>query len=198
MTESCGWPAPDLLSVSPALGSLKPSSHLTMLPGMVSLTLFFTGVSLTADLLVTEKEAGTLARDWSLGVETVVCLVCQVSVQMIVVMSQVLTSLLLLALLYPLSAPVLAGVGLLVVLQSVCGMVWGILISLVTKSREQAVQVSLALIFPLFLLSGILWPVISMPVWLQYVSSVLPLTDVTTAITSIILRGTVSPMLLLR
>ena len=107
-----------------------------MLPGMVSLTLFFTGISLTADLLVTEKEAGTLARDWSLGVETLHSLVCQVCVQLIVVISQVLTSLLLLALLYPLSAPVMSGVGLLVVLQSVCGMVWGILISLISKSRS--------------------------------------------------------------
>ena len=57
---------------------------------------------------------------------------------------------------------------------------------------------SLALIFPLFLLSGILWPVISMPVWLQYVSTILPLTDVTTVITSLILRETVSPLLVLR
>ena len=51
------------------------------------------------------------------------------------------------------------------------------------------IQVALALIFPLVLLSGVLWPSISMPVWLQWLATCLPLTDATAVTTSLILRG---------
>ena len=49
-----------------------------MLPGLVPITLYFLALALTADLVVTELEAGLLARDWVAGVSTLHTLVCQV------------------------------------------------------------------------------------------------------------------------
>ena len=56
----------------------------------------------------------------------------------------------------------------------------------------------MGLIFPLFLLSGVLWPHQSQPAWLQVISSWLPLTWPTSLISSLILRSTASPGLVLR
>merc|ERR1719411_684020 len=77
-------------------------------------------------------------------------------------------------------------------------MVWGVIISLCCKARDQAIQASLALIFPLFLLAGVLWPPQAMPVWLQWISVCLPLTPPTHLISSLILRSTASPGLVIR
>ena len=57
---------------------LCAGSHLTLLPGLVPITLYFLALALTADLVVTELEAGLLARDWVAGVSTLHTLVCQV------------------------------------------------------------------------------------------------------------------------
>ena len=186
------------MSVSAALGSLEPESHVTMLPGMLPSTLFFMALSLTADLLVTELEEGTLARDWSQGVNTTHNLTAQITVQLIIVSLQVLSSVILLALLYPLPPLVMLAVAGSLLLLSVCGMVWGVMISLCCQARDQTIQASLALIFPLFLLAGVLWPRLSTPAWLQFLSAWLPLPPPPSLLTSLVLRHTALPALLLR
>ena len=193
-----GVGALEFWSVSAALGSLEPESHLTMLPGMVPSTLFFMGLGLTADLLVTELEGGTLARDWSLGVNTTHNLTAQIMVQLGIVSLQVISSVIMMALIYPLSPTIILAVTGLLLLLSVCGMVWGVIISLCCQARDQAIQAALALIFPLFLLSGVLWPNQAMPVWLQWISSCLPLTAPTHLISSLVLRSTATTGLVIR
>ena len=135
--QSCdgGGGALELLSVSAALGSLEPESQVTMLPGMVPITLFFMALSLTADLLVTELEAGTLARDWSQGVNTSHNLTAQVMVQLIIVSLQVTSSVIMMALLYPLSPSIILAVFSLLLLISLSGMICGVIISLICKAR---------------------------------------------------------------
>ena len=76
---------------------------MSMLPGMVPITLYFLALALTSDLVVTELETGVLSRDWVHGVNTVHSLVCQVSVQMLVVILQILSSVVMMTILYHLS-----------------------------------------------------------------------------------------------
>ena len=76
------------------------------------------------------------------------------------------------------------------------------------------IQVALTLIFPMFLVSGVmmivtiimmviiyniypqvLWPVLAMPGWLQVVASLLPGTHATAAAASLVLRGTLGAAL---
>ena len=185
-----------------------------MLPGMVPSSLFLMGLGLTADLIVTELEGGTLARDWAQGVNTTHNLTAQIAVQLIIVSLQVISSVIMMALIYPLPPTIILAVTGLLFLLSLCGMVWGVIISLCCQARlvtyqssvlsphisrrDQAIQASLALIFPLFLLSGVLWPNQAMPVWLQWISLCLPLTPPTHLISSLILRSTASLGLVIR
>ena len=74
-----------------------------MLPGMVPITLFFLALALTSDLTVTEIETGVLARDWIHGVNTFHSLICQLIIQLIVVSCQVISSVVMLAIIYSLS-----------------------------------------------------------------------------------------------
>ena len=67
-------------------------------------------------------------------------------------------------------------------------MVWGAVISLACGTREQVIQMALAIIFPMFLMAGVLWPRTTMPVVLQYLAECLPLTPACDAVRDLMLR----------
>ena len=67
-------------------------------------------------------------------------------------------------------------------------MVWGAVISLACRTREQVIQMALAIIFPMFLMAGVLWPRTTMPVVLQYLAECLPLTPACDAVRDLMLR----------
>jgi len=169
-----------------------------MLPGMVVITLHFLALALTADLMVTEKEEGTLQRDWTAGVSAPFALLIQICVQLIVVLIQVSLSVGMLIYLYNPPASVVGAVAFLLMLQCCCGMVWGSVLSLSCKTRDQVIQLSVGIIFPAFLLSGVLWPRIGMPTFLKYLSEGLPLTPTCDSVRDLLLKGQVGPGILAR
>ena len=60
-----------------------------MLPGMMVMTLQSLALALAADQIVTERDEGTLARDWALGIPAPLALLIQLLTQLIVVLAQV-------------------------------------------------------------------------------------------------------------
>ena len=198
--EQCGGSAgsSQWIDFSALLGSLEMESHLTMLPAMVVITLHFLALALTADLLVTEKEQGLLQRDWTAGVPTVLALSAQVMVQSGIVVIQVTSSVAFLICLYHPPAKVVILVSIFILLQCWCGMVWGAVISLAFHTREQVIQTALAIIFPMFLMAGIIWPRTTMPVFLQYLAECLPLTPACDAVRDLLLRDQLCGWLALR
>jgi hypothetical protein len=60
-----------------------------MLPAMMVMTLQSLALALSADQIVTEKDEGTLARDWALGIPATLALLIQLTTQLIVVLAQV-------------------------------------------------------------------------------------------------------------
>jgi hypothetical protein len=67
----------------------KLSGHVTMLPSMMVMTLQFLALALAADQIVTERDEGTLARDWALGVPAYLALLTQLLTELLVVLVQV-------------------------------------------------------------------------------------------------------------
>jgi ABC-2 type transport system permease protein len=65
----------------------------------------------------------------------------------------------------------------------------GIFLSMFARTEFQAVQFIPLVVVPQFLLSGILFPVVTEPKWLQYVSDVLPLTYAVNALRDVMLKG---------
>ena len=171
------------------LGTLDMASHLTMLLAMVVITLHFLALALTTDLFITEKEQGLLQRDWTAGVPTTLALAAQICVQSLIVFIQVSSSVALLVLLYLPKVKVMILNTFIILLQCWCGMVWGVVISLACRTREQVIQPALAIIFPMFLIAGVLWPRTTMPVVLQYLAECLPLKPAGDAVRDLMLRG---------
>lgn len=77
----------------------------------------------------------------------------------------------------------------LTILQGLCGMCFGFVISAICELERNAIQLALGSFYPTLLLSGVIWPIEGMPTVLRYVSLCLPLTMATTSLRSMLTRG---------
>lgn len=78
---------------------------------------------------------------------------------------------------------------LITILQGLCGMCFGFVISAVCELERNAIQLALGSFYPTLLLSGVIWPIEGMPTILRYIALFLPLTMATTSLRSILTRG---------
>merc|ERR1719412_3254344 len=77
----------------------------------------------------------------------------------------------------------------LTMLQGLCGMAFGLLVSALCDNEQDAIQLALGSFYPNLLLSGIIWPLEGMPMYLRYISYVLPQTFACEALRGILSRG---------
>lgn len=75
------------------------------------------------------------------------------------------------------------------ILQGLCGMCFGFVISAACELERNAIQLALGSFYPTLLLSGVIWPIEGMPYVLRGISTFLPLTLATTALRSMMTRG---------
>ncbi len=167
-------------------------SH-TMMPGVISMVLMLLALALTADQLVSEKEEGLLTRDYVCGVTIPVYLSAQMFVHCSVIAVQILLSgIFLKALFLSLPWPIVLFFVPFWFTQSVCGMSVGLAITVIGKNKDQVIQMGMAIIFPLVLLSGILWPLIAMPNALRILALAMPTTVPAEVSRAIVLNQTLA------
>jgi ABC-2 type transport system permease protein len=88
--------------------------------------------------------------------------------------------------------PIAGSLGLLLFLGAgfvVCALAIGILISTVSKTQLQAMQLSVLIILPSVLLSGFVFPREAMPKLIQYLGYALPLTYFLNILRGIVTKG---------
>ena len=78
---------------------------------------------------------------------------------------------------------------LVIALLAVVSQALGILLSSLAKREAQAVQFIPFIILPVFLLSGIFWPIQAIPTWLRPFSYLVPPTYAVDAVRSVMLKG---------
>ena len=78
---------------------------------------------------------------------------------------------------------------LIAALLAIASMAFGILLSAAARTETQATQMIPLIVLPVFLLSGIFWPMEAIPAWLQPAAYVLPPTYAVEALRSIMIRG---------
>jgi len=78
---------------------------------------------------------------------------------------------------------------LVAALLAITSMAFGILLSSAAKTETQATQMIPLIVLPVFLLSGIFWPLEAVPAWLQPAAYALPPTHAVDALRSIMVRG---------
>ncbi|XP_055905605.1 ABC transporter G family member 23 isoform X2 [Eupeodes corollae] len=174
----------------PIYGTMNPSFTDFVAPGVILTIVFFLAVALTSSALIIERTEGMLDRSWVAGVSPGEILFSHVVTQFVVMCGQ--TSLVLIFMLVVFGVTnngELFWVIVITLLQGMCGMCFGFLISAVCELERNAIQLALGSFYPTLLLSGVIWPIEGMPIVLKYISLVLPLTLATSSLRSILTRG---------
>ncbi|KAK2586136.1 hypothetical protein KPH14_001409 [Odynerus spinipes] len=174
----------------PIYGSNEPSFTDFVAPGVILTIVFFLAVALTSSALIIERMEGLLDRSWVAGVSPGEILFSHVVTQFVVMCGQTALVLIFMILVFRVECKGEIGwVIILTILQGLCGMCFGFVISAICELERNAIQLALGSFYPTLLLSGVIWPVEGMPTVLRYISQGLPLTMATTALRSMLTRG---------
>ncbi|XP_031632898.1 ABC transporter G family member 20 isoform X2 [Contarinia nasturtii] len=174
----------------PIYGTSTPSFTDFVAPGVILTIVFFLAVALTSSALIIERTEGLLDRSWVAGVTPFEILFSHVVTQFVVMCGQTALVLIFMILVFEITCNGdIFGVIILTLLQGMCGMCFGFVISAICELERNAIQLALGSFYPTLLLSGVIWPIEGMPFILKYISYCLPLTQATTALRCMLTRG---------
>lgn len=160
------------------------------IPGLVGLIMQNITVLLTAFALVRERERGTIEQLIVTPIKSYELILGKLLPYVIIGFLDFIFSLALGLLWF--QVPVKGSLSLLLVLGAgfvICALAIGILISTISKTQLQAMQLSVLIILPSVLLSGFVFPREAMPKFIQYIGYALPLTYFLNILRGIITKG---------
>jgi ABC-2 type transport system permease protein len=162
-----------------------------MIPGLCGIILVFVGTVATALGVVRERQSGTMEqlavmpfrpRDVFLGKIAPYLLIAAVDMVVVVVAGMLLFDV-------PFRGSVATfALGALLFLFVTLGT--GVLISTVSQTQGQAIQLAMMTMLPQFLLSGLFFPLYSMPWGVRWIGYLLPLTWFIKVARGVMVRGT--------
>uniref|UniRef100_A0A6G1S9A6 ABC transporter G family member 23 n=1 Tax=Aceria tosichella TaxID=561515 RepID=A0A6G1S9A6_9ACAR len=174
----------------PIYGDREPTFTEFMAPGVLLSIAFLAAVALTAIALVQERKEGVLERSLVAGVTSTEFIMSHVITQLLVLHVQVFLLLMFTFLVFEIpSRGYFFWVILLTLLQSSCGMAFGLMISAMTKEETSATMLALGSFYPNLLLSGTVWPTQAMPDAMRYFAYCLPQTLPIESLRYILSRG---------
>lgn len=165
-----------------------------MVPSIMPFAVFFMSFILSIISLINERKAGTM--DLLLLSPYHKSNIIMGYMIPLSVVSIIQATILLLLTIFAFQVPVIGGIGayfaiyLMLLLIGWCGMGLGFLLSTVAKTELQAVQFIPMVIFTALLLSGILMPLETLPVWLRPISYLIPLTYSAEYMRTVMIEGT--------
>ena len=126
-----------------------------MAPGFILTLAFFSSIATASLTLVLERKDGIFERSLVAGVAPNEYILSHVITQTVIVVFQTILVLLISFAFFdvPNTGPIF-WVSVLIVMQGVCGMAYGVLISAIAKEVSFTLTVCMASMFPQFLLSG--------------------------------------------
>jgi ABC-2 type transport system permease protein len=172
-----------------------------IVPGLLGVILQLTMVMMTAMALTRETERGTMENLLSMPATPLEIMLGKVLPYLVVGAVQVVVVLLAARLLFAVPfegalPAVLAGVFIFVLAL----VILGYLISTISRTQMQAMQLTFFFFLPSLMLSGFMFPYRGMPGWAQVLGEIFPLTHFLRLIRSIMLKGadmaTVAPSFL--
>lgn len=188
------------LAQKPSLGGVEVSTRVLYnpslrnqnftIPGLVGLIMQNITVLLTAFALVRERERGTIEQLIVSPVKSSELILGKLLPYVFIGFFDFLFSLAL-GMLY-FNVPINGSIGLLLFLGAgfvICALAIGILISTVSKTQLQAMQLSFLVILPSVLLSGFVFPREAMPKLVQWLGYAMPLTYFLNILRGIITKG---------
>lgn len=169
--------APQLIPATEILYNPDLKSANVMIPGLLGMVVMFMGTLMTAIGVVREREYGTLEQlvvtpirplELMIGKLLPYFLIATVDFAIVFVAGSYLFSLH-----FAGNLPVFLALSLLFEFTAL-GL--GLLVSTVSQNQQQAMQLAIFVIIPQLILSGLIFPLASMPRAIQYFSYLLPFT----------------------
>jgi ABC-2 type transport system permease protein len=162
-----------------------------MIPGLCGIILVFVGTVATALGVVRERQAGTLEqlavmpfRAWQVFVGKIAPYLLIAVIDMVLIVGAGM-----LVFNVPFRGSVLTfALGALLFLFVTLGV--GVLISTVSQTQGQAIQLSIMTLLPQILLSGLFFPLYSMAAGVRWIAYVLPMTYFVKVARGVMVRGT--------
>jgi ABC-2 type transport system permease protein len=186
---AAGQPSAPTLAVTTLFNPDLKTSWV-MIPGIIGLILTFIGTIITSIGLVREREAGTLEQLAVMPLKPSAVVLGKISPYFLLacVDMALITVLGLWLFGVPFAGdPLIFIVGAALFLFVVLGL--GVLISSVSKTTGQAIQLAFMVLLPQILLSGMIFPLQAMAAGVRWIGYILPLTWFTEISRGVMLRG---------
>jgi ABC-2 type transport system permease protein len=159
-----------------------------LVPGLVSMSIMWTGISSAASSLVEDRVRGIRRRILSTPTSRAAILLGDTLSHVVLIGIQVIILLLVAVLLYNLSIIGDLWLVFLVILVGMFSMIGiGLVVSSFAKTADEASHLGMLINFPMMFLSGVFFPVSEG--WMYYLSRVFPLTYVNEALRDVMVRG---------
>ena len=156
---------------NPTLASLN-----TMIPGLVAVILMISLMVVLSQAVVRERESGTLEQMFVTPIQRTEYLIGKVAPYLLLAIAQLMLVAIVGLLWFKVpfhGAPLVALTGVALFMLSAIGL--GLLVSLISSTRQQAQQAVLFLMLPFMVLSGFIFPISSMPDAIKPVTYAIPL-----------------------
>ncbi|WP_234117199.1 ABC transporter permease [Clostridium hydrogenum] len=160
------------------------------IPGLIGLIMQNITILLTAFALVRERERGTIEQLTVSPLKSPEIIFGKLIPYIFIGFLDFLFSLVLGLVWF--KVPINGSLPLLLILGVgfvICALAIGILISTISKTQLQAMQLTILVLLPSVLLSGFVFPIEAMPKFVQIISSILPLTYFIDILRGIITKG---------
>ncbi|XP_043552641.1 ABC transporter G family member 20 [Chiloscyllium plagiosum] len=182
--------SPPVKFEEPICGNKHPDFTTFIVPGTILSITFFLALGLTALSFVIEKREGLLDRSWAAGVSSLELILAHTFSHLLTMIIQITLLLIFTFLVFKIpNEGSLLVIVILILMQGITGMAVGLIISASFDDEQSAAQVSLGIFYPCIVLSGIIWPLESIPYPLRYVSFILPQTYASEALRGVTDRG---------
>ena len=160
-------------------------------PGIMAMTIMFAAMTGLAGSISRERELGTLDGIISAPVSRLSIVLGKSFAQVVRGLLQAVLALVLTVVLFGVVVHGSYGLLALLLLLTVFSFIGiGVMISALASQQETAMTIMMTLTFPMLFLSGALFPIQQMPVFMQWISKGLPLTYAVEALRKCVVLGT--------
>ena len=162
----------------------------SIVPGLIALILFQTATSLTALAIVRERERGTMEQLIVTPIRSWELILAKITPYILVSFADTLLILVLGTLIF--GVPIRGSIILLFAMTGLYllpTLGYGLVISTIARTQQQAQLMVMPLMLPAMMLSGYIFPIASLPIVLQYVGAILPTTYFIYIMRAVVIKG---------
>lgn len=160
-------------------------------PGVLGMIMLLICAMMTSIAIVREKEMGTMEVLLVSPMKPIYTILSKITPYFVLSCVNFITIMLLSV--YALKVPIAGSFWSLVVVSLLyifVSLALGLLVSTLTSSQQAAMLISgMGLMIPVMLLSGMIFPIENMPLWLQWLSEIIPARWYISAVKSIMIQG---------